>query len=85
MALRKFRGSNFLSSNLRRLIGDFGVPISIIVFVLIDYFAGDVYTEKLSVPDAIDNGGVLPTNETMRRNAVGGWVINPLEPYTLLI
>ena len=58
MALRKFRGSNFLRSSVRRLIGDFGVPISIVVFVLVAYAADDVYTDKLNVPDAIAEGAL---------------------------
>ena len=62
MGLRKFRGSNFLRSSARRLIGDFGVPIAILVFVLIDFAMGDVYTEKLSVPNAIEVGGIFPTD-----------------------
>ena len=63
MGLRKFRGSNFLRSSARRLIGDFGVPIAILVFVLIDATLGDVYTEKLSVPNAIEVKGVFPTDK----------------------
>ena len=53
MALRKFRGSNFLTSSIRRMIGDFGVPISILIFVIIDLFLGDVDTEKLKGNDNI--------------------------------
>lgn len=47
--LRIFRNSHYLGRSARRAFGDFGVPISIIVFVLIDYLAG-VETEKLLVP-----------------------------------
>ena len=62
MGLRKFRGSNFLRSSARRLIGDFGVPIAILVFVLVDATLGDVYTEKLAVPNAIEVKGIYPTD-----------------------
>ena len=63
MGLRKFRGSNFLRSSMRRLIGDFGVPISILIFVLVDATLGDVYTEKLAVPNAIEVKGIFPTDK----------------------
>ena len=39
-----------LNLQLRRALGDFGVPIGIIFMVLVDYLAGDTYTKKLSVP-----------------------------------
>lgn len=29
----------------RRIIGDFGIPISILVFVLVDYCIPDTYTQ----------------------------------------
>ena len=63
MALRKFRGSTFLNSGARRLIGDFGVPIAILMFVLIDYFIKDVYTEKLAVPNALEADMLEPTDK----------------------
>lgn len=50
-------------------MGDFGVPISIALFVLVDYLIPEVYTEKLSVPE-----GISPTDPTRR-----GWLI-PLTP-----
>ncbi|CAL1687515.1 unnamed protein product [Lasius platythorax] len=53
--LRIFRNSHYLGRSARRAFGDFGVPISIIVFVLIDYLAM-VKTEKLLVPE-----GLTPT------------------------
>ena len=34
-------------------MGDFGVPIAIVIMVLIDFSAQDTYTEKLSVPSGI--------------------------------
>ena len=54
-----------MRSSARRLIGDFGVPIAILVFVLIDATLGDVYTEKLSVPNAIEVKGVFPTDKVI--------------------
>ena len=42
--------NKFLNLQLRRALGDFGVPIGIIFMVLVDYLAGDTYTKKLSVP-----------------------------------
>lgn len=53
----------------RRALGDFGVPISIALFVTIDYLIPEVYTEKLSVPE-----GLSPSDPTRR-----GWLI-PLGP-----
>lgn len=48
---------------------DFGVPISIAIFVTIDFLIPEVYTEKLSVPE-----GISPSDPTRR-----GWLI-PLGP-----
>ena len=45
--LRKFRASTFLSSKVRRTIGDFGVPIAIIIMVLAQLGATGVYTQKV--------------------------------------
>lgn len=63
--LRIFRNSHYLGRSARRAFGDFGVPISIIVFVLIDYLA-KVKTEKLLVPE-----GLSPTEPN--RN----WIVSP--------
>ncbi|XP_064492962.1 band 3 anion transport protein isoform X4 [Pseudopipra pipra] len=66
--LRKFKNSAFLPGKVRRLIGDFGVPISIFIMALADFFIKDTYTQKLSVPK-----GLEVTNSTAR-----GWFINPM-------
>ncbi|NXT95065.1 B3A2 protein, partial [Anhinga rufa] len=66
--LRKFKNSRFFPGRIRRLIGDFGVPIAILVMVLVDYSIQDTYTQKLSVPS-----GFSVTSSDKR-----GWVINPL-------
>uniref|UniRef100_A0A8C7K4I9 Anion exchange protein n=1 Tax=Oncorhynchus kisutch TaxID=8019 RepID=A0A8C7K4I9_ONCKI len=63
--LRKFKNS---SHTLRRMIGDFGVPISILIMVLVDYSIKDTYTQKLSVPT-----GFSVTSPEKR-----GWLIPPL-------
>ncbi|XP_053689178.1 band 3 anion transport protein isoform X2 [Sabethes cyaneus] len=63
--LRLFRNSHFLGRNARRALGDFGVPISIALFVLVDFMIPQVFTEKLSVPE-----GLSPSDETRR-----GWLI----------
>jgi HCO3- transporter family len=67
--LKKFRNSHFLGRNARRALGDFGVPISIALFVVLDYMIPEVYTDKLSVPE-----GISPSDTAKR-----GWVI-PLGP-----
>ncbi|NXR79612.1 B3AT protein, partial [Pycnonotus jocosus] len=74
--LRKFKNSSFLPGKVRRLIGDFGVPISIFIMALADFFINDTYTQKLSVPK-----GLQVTNSTAR-----GWFIHPMgerEPFPI--
>ncbi|XP_066537949.1 anion exchange protein 2a [Hoplias malabaricus] len=66
--LRKFKNSAFFPGSLRRVIGDFGVPIAIFIMVLVDYSIKDTFSQKLSVPD-----GFSVTSPDKR-----GWVINPL-------
>uniref|UniRef100_A0A8D2JG60 Anion exchange protein n=1 Tax=Varanus komodoensis TaxID=61221 RepID=A0A8D2JG60_VARKO len=66
--LRKFKNSRFFPGRVRRVIGDFGVPIAILLMVLVDYSIQDTYTQKLSVPH-----GFSVTDPQKR-----GWVINPL-------
>nr|CAD7460117.1 unnamed protein product [Timema tahoe] len=65
--LRQFRNSKFLGRNARRALGDFGVPIAIVVMVMIDYLVPSVYTEKLKVPE-----GLSPSSPNER-----GWLIVP--------
>ncbi|XP_030238228.1 anion exchange protein 3 isoform X7 [Drosophila navojoa] len=71
--LKLFRNSHFLGRNARRALGDFGVPISIAMFVLVDYLVPSVYTEKLVVPE-----GLSPSDPVRR-----GWFIgfNPCETW----
>ncbi|XP_041118012.1 anion exchange protein 3-like isoform X2 [Polyodon spathula] len=66
--LRKFRNSRFLGGKARRIIGDFGIPISILLTVFIDYAFTDTYTQKLNVPS-----GFSVTSPLKR-----GWFIHPL-------
>ncbi|XP_065256081.1 anion exchange protein 2 [Emys orbicularis] len=66
--LRKFKNSRFFPGRIRRVIGDFGVPIAILIMVLVDFSIRDTYTQKLSVPS-----GFSVTAPEKR-----GWVINPL-------
>lgn len=66
--LRKFKNSAFFPGRLRRVIGDFGVPIAILIMVLVDYSIQDTYTQKLSVPR-----GFSVTSPDKR-----GWMVNPL-------
>lgn len=68
MMLRKFKNSSYFPGKLRRVIGDFGVPISILIMVMVDFFIQDTYTQKLSVPE-----GLQVSNTSAR-----GWVIHPL-------
>ncbi|XP_073401617.1 anion exchange protein 3 [Dendrobates tinctorius] len=66
--LRKFKNSRFLGGKARRVIGDFGIPISILVMVFIDYTITDTYTQKLNVPS-----GLSVTSPGKR-----GWFIHPM-------
>ncbi|XP_071340972.1 anion exchange protein 2b isoform X5 [Trachinotus anak] len=66
--LRKFKNSAFFPGRFRRVIGDFGVPIAILIMVLVDYTIEDTYTQKLSVPR-----GFSVTSPDKR-----GWIISPL-------
>ncbi|CAL8313605.1 unnamed protein product [Merluccius merluccius] len=66
--LRKFKNSAFFPGRFRRVIGDFGVPIAILITVLVDYCVDDTFTQKLSVPK-----GFSVTSPDKR-----GWFINPL-------
>ena len=51
--LRIFRTSHYFGKTARKAMGDFGVPIAIVIMVLIDFCAQDTYTEKLNVPTGI--------------------------------
>ncbi|XP_054616225.1 solute carrier family 4 member 1a (Diego blood group) [Dunckerocampus dactyliophorus] len=66
--LRLFKNGTYLPGPLRRLIGDFGVPIAIFVMIAVDINIKDTYTQKLVVPR-----GVQVTNPQAR-----GWFINPM-------
>ena len=66
--LRIFRNGKYLGRTARRALGDFGIPIAILIMVLIDFLIHDTYTEKLDVPD-----GLQPTASYKR-----GWFINPM-------
>ncbi|XP_042247883.1 solute carrier family 4 member 1a (Diego blood group) [Thunnus maccoyii] len=66
--LRQFKNGHYLPGPIRRLIGDFGVPIAIFIMIAIDICIEDAYTQKLVVPK-----GVEVTNPKAR-----GWFINPM-------
>ncbi|XP_057214446.1 solute carrier family 4 member 1b (Diego blood group) [Triplophysa rosa] len=66
--LRMFKNGTFLPGKIRRLLGDFGVPIAIFLMVAVDINIEDAYTQKLVVPK-----GLQVSNPKMR-----GWFINPL-------
>ncbi|XP_075894575.1 solute carrier family 4 member 1a (Diego blood group) [Nelusetta ayraudi] len=66
--LRMFKNGHYLPGMIRRLIGDFGVPIAIFIMIAIDICIADAYTQKLVVPK-----GIEVTNPKVR-----GWFINPM-------
>uniref|UniRef100_A0A3Q1GMS0 Anion exchange protein n=1 Tax=Acanthochromis polyacanthus TaxID=80966 RepID=A0A3Q1GMS0_9TELE len=65
--LRQFKNGMFLPGKVRRLLGDFGVPIAIFLMIVVDYNINDTYTQKLVVPK-----GLMVSNPAKR-----GWLINP--------
>uniref|UniRef100_A0A3Q1AU55 Anion exchange protein n=1 Tax=Amphiprion ocellaris TaxID=80972 RepID=A0A3Q1AU55_AMPOC len=65
--LRQFKNGTFLPGKVRRLLGDFGVPIAIFLMIVVDYNVNDTYTQKLVVPK-----GLMVSNPAKR-----GWLINP--------
>ncbi|KAL6095034.1 uncharacterized protein ACO6RY_16313 [Pungitius sinensis] len=69
--LRQFKNGTFLPGKVRRLLGDFGVPIAIFIMVVLDYNVNDTYTQKLVVPK-----GLTVSNPSKR-----GWLINPFGEY----
>merc|ERR1719295_1599262 len=81
--LRIFRNSHYFGRTVRRALGDFGVPIAIVIMVLIDYWARDGLTEKLKVPTGLAlTSPDARLNETWSdlgfgQNLAGGWIINP--------
>lgn len=66
--LRQFKNGHFLPGPIRRMIGDFGVPIAIFFMIAVDITIEDAYTQKLVVPK-----GLMVSNPDAR-----GWFINPL-------
>ncbi|XP_076008157.1 solute carrier family 4 member 1b (Diego blood group) [Genypterus blacodes] len=65
--LRQFKNGTFLPGKVRRLMGDFGVPIAIFLMIVVDYAIDDTYTQKLVVPKGL----------TVSNPAKRGWMINP--------
>ncbi|XP_040047628.1 solute carrier family 4 member 1a (Diego blood group) [Gasterosteus aculeatus] len=66
--LRHFKNGHYFPGPIRRLIGDFGVPIAIFFMIAVDISIADAYTQKLVVPK-----GIEVTDPKIR-----GWFINPL-------
>uniref|UniRef100_A0A4W5Q3S8 Anion exchange protein n=1 Tax=Hucho hucho TaxID=62062 RepID=A0A4W5Q3S8_9TELE len=58
----------FPYQQIRRMIGDFGVPIAIFFMIAVDITIEDAYTQKLVVPK-----GLMVSNPNAR-----GWFIHPL-------
>lgn len=66
--LKLFRNCHYLGRTARRALGDFGVPIAIVLMTVLDILIPHVYTQKLNVPSG------LSVTAPGRR----GWVIEPL-------
>lgn len=67
-ALRAVKGSHFLGRTARKSLGDFGVPIAIVIMVVVDMLIEETYTEKLKVPM-----GLQVTTPDQRN-----WLISPM-------
>lgn len=73
--------SNILKFSLqaRRALGDFGVPIAIVIMVTVDYFTPQTYTDKLNVPVGLspsrpeDRGWLIPPGGTAQ--PIQTWVV----------
>ena len=65
--LKIFRNGIYMGRTIRRALGDFGVPIAIVLMVAVDYSINDTYTKKLKVPFGLQT--------TMEGR---GWLIDPL-------
>ncbi|XP_026772500.3 solute carrier family 4 member 1a (Diego blood group) [Pangasianodon hypophthalmus] len=65
---RRFKNSIFLPGPIRRMIGDFGVPIALLLMVVVDVSIKDVYTQKLQVPKGLN----------VSKPEERGWIINPM-------
>jgi len=69
-----------MGAQARRALGDFGVPIAIVMMVTLAYLV-PAHTDKLKVPD-----GLSPSKPEVR-----GWVISPvgtqqaLEPWVAFV
>ncbi|XP_031346202.1 anion exchange protein 3-like isoform X2 [Photinus pyralis] len=73
-----FRNSQFLGRNARRALGDFGVPIAIVIMASLNYFVPNTHTQRLTVPK-----GFTPSNPEVR-----GWLVDPkgtLQPIELWV
>ncbi|XP_062389073.1 solute carrier family 4 member 1a (Diego blood group) isoform X2 [Sardina pilchardus] len=65
--LRQFKNGVFFPGPLRRMIGDFGVPIAIFFMIAVDISIEDAYTQKLVVPKGL----------TVSNTSARGWLIDP--------
>uniref|UniRef100_A0AAR2L1H8 Anion exchange protein n=1 Tax=Pygocentrus nattereri TaxID=42514 RepID=A0AAR2L1H8_PYGNA len=65
---RQFKNGIYLPGPIRRMIGDFGVPIAIFFMIAVDISIEDAYTQKLVVPQGL----------TVSNTSARGWFINPL-------
>ena len=73
-ALRMLKSSKYLGKMGRRFLGDFGILVSILVFVFIDHIMfGSIYTEMIDAPSGI-------TTSKPR-----DWFINPADNLSVVV
>lgn len=66
--LRIFRNSKVFGRNVRRALGDFGVPIAIVMMVLLNYNFSDAEADTLNVPSKLQ----------VSKPEARGWFIPPV-------
>ncbi|XP_063712930.1 band 3 anion transport protein-like isoform X5 [Symsagittifera roscoffensis] len=73
--LKQFRSSPFLGPRVRKALGDFGVPIAILLMTGLDMILNDkIYTKKLNFPESFE-----PTKNEDKTNFTRNWVISPFD------
>jgi anion exchange protein len=73
--LKKFKNSPFFPTWVRRIISDFGVLISVVIWVLVNFFVHVEGVANLDVPDIL-SGSSLFSNDSNGRTSL---LINPVE------
>merc|ERR1711998_703276 len=71
--LKSLKATTWFTPTLRKLLGQYGVIISISVFTLVNWLVRDVGNATLEVPTTIE-----PTYVDPLTNATRPWIVNPM-------